>query len=213
MSDPTTILAPAPLPESSPPSGASPPQRGLGVLGVLVFSLTIAAAGGLSWLTADPSPARAVRFDSRVAGLARFVETERGLSFVRPVSVAFLSEEEYRVEATSGEPQPATEDDGEAEAISAVGRALGLLSGEVDLEAEGEELVGGGTLAYYDPAAKRIVVRGTEVTVALQGTLVHELTHALQDQHFGVDRRFESDGAQAAFASLIEGDAMRMETA
>ena len=34
-------------------------------------------------------------------------------------------------------------------------------------------------------------VRGTELTPAVESTLVHELTHALQDQNFDLGKRFE----------------------
>ena len=50
----------------------------------------------------------------------------------------------------------------------------------------------GGTLAFYDPTDERVRVRGTEMTVGLEVTLVHELTHALQDQHFDLERLNET---------------------
>ena len=59
-------------------------------------------------------------------------------------------------------------------------------------------------------------MRGTEVTPGLAVTLVHELTHVLQDQVFDLDRYHESDeeptsGETFAFDSLVEGDADRIE--
>ena len=51
----------------------------------------------------------------------------------------------------------------------------------------------------------------------MQSTLVHELTHALQDQYFDVGTRFDlvkdDDTAAAAYRTLVEGDARRVETA
>ena len=41
-------------------------------------------------------------------------------------------------------------------------------------------------LAFYDPETERVTVRGTEVDPGLAVTLVHELTHVLQDQVFGI---------------------------
>ncbi len=52
------------------------------------------------------------------------------------------------------------------------------------------------------------------MTVGLRVTLVHELTDALQDQHFELGRLYDSrldDGAATAFRALIEGDALRIE--
>ena len=67
-------------------------------------------------------------------------------------------------------------------------------------------------LAYYDQDEDRIIIRGTEISPALSVTLVHELTHALQDQHFDLDREDESeDGGDEVFRSLVEGDATRVE--
>ena len=59
-------------------------------------------------------------------------------------------------------------------------------------------------------------MRGTEVTPGLAVTLVHELTHVLQDQVFAIDRYREADeeptsGETFAFDSLVEGDADRID--
>lgn len=45
-------------------------------------------------------------------------------------------------------------------------------------------------------------------------TLVHELTHALQDQHFDLGRlqELEGSGESAAFRALVEGDASLVES-
>jgi hypothetical protein len=51
------------------------------------------------------------------------------------------------------------------------------------------------------------------MTVGMRVTLVHELTHALQDQHFDLDRDLGSDGASEVLRALVEGDAVRVEDA
>jgi hypothetical protein len=74
-----------------------------------------------------------------------------------------------------------------------------------------------GVIGYYSYEDKRIRIKGTELTPAVRSTLVHELTHALQDQHFQLAERFEDyadDAArESAFRALVEGDARRIETA
>jgi hypothetical protein len=75
-------------------------------------------------------------------------------------------------------------------------------------------VIDSGTLAFYDPEDERIRVRGTEMSVGLEVTLVHELTHALQDQRFDLDRLNDvtlDGGASTAFRGLGEGDALRIE--
>ena len=57
-------------------------------------------------------------------------------------------------------------------------------------------------------------VRGVDLTPSLRLTLVHELTHALQDQVFNLDfSRTDSDGQAFALRALAEGDAIRVENA
>ena len=157
----------------------------------------------------DRSP---LRWDPRVAAIARFVENERGLRFKHPVDVEFLDEKDYSKVAT-GDGDTAPDDEEAEEQFAAVLRAIGLLPRDSDLGDAGEELVGEATLAFYDFENERVVVRGAEVNVHVQVTLAHELTHALQDQHFELDRTFDTDGEDTAFHALVEGDADRVDTA
>src|SRR5687767_71263 len=64
---------------------------------------------------------------------------------------------------------------------------------------------------YYDPAARRFHLADWIDLEAQKPVMAHELTHALQDQHFNL-RRFENwprgdSDAELAAHSLIEGDA------
>ena len=99
-------------------------------------------------------------------------------------------------------------------------RALGLIEGDVDLFDKFNELQGKGTIGFYSYEDERIRIRGTELTPAVESTLVHELTHALQDQNFDLGKRFEeldkaddanSSAASDGFDALVEGDARRIE--
>jgi hypothetical protein len=49
------------------------------------------------------------------------------------------------------------------------------------------------------------------VTPFVRTVLVHELTHALDDQHFGLDPDFADDDAALAYDALAEGDAVTVE--
>jgi hypothetical protein len=73
-----------------------------------------------------------------------------------------------------------------------------------------------GIVGVYLPATKELVVRGTEVTPYTRSVLVHELTHALQDQHFNLQRpdlEGRDDEAAQSFTALVEGDATRIQRA
>lgn len=73
-------------------------------------------------------------------------------------------------------------------------------------------------LGVYDPVRKRVLIprqlvqRGADVA---QGYLAHELTHALDDQHFGVELPDNADpyaDSTAAFQALGEGDASYVQS-
>jgi hypothetical protein len=173
----------------------------------------IALVGVGSWFLLEVEPAYPSEWDARVTDLVTFVEDERELDFDHPVHIDFLTPEEYSAAARADEAELTDEDRAEIEDSEALLRALGLVSDDVDLFDATNDLSDAGTLAYYDDTTNRITVRGTEMTVDLQATLVHELTHALQDQHFDLGRlrEFETTGESAAFRAVVEGDASLVE--
>ena len=157
-------------------------------------------------------PSRADEWDPRVADLVQFVQTERGLLFDHPVRVDFLTPEEYS-DVVASESELTDSDIEDLQNFGGELRAVGLLSGDVDLVEAMGTLRDEGSLAFYDPETERVTVRGSELTPRLRVTLVHELTHAVQDQHFDLGRLddVESSDAQDGFRALVEGDATRIE--
>ena len=95
--------------------------------------------------------------------------------------------------------------------------SLGLLPTDVDLEALLLEVLGEQIVGYYDPKGQRLVVRDDVMRSLARSSvdearvvLVHELVHALQDQHLrlGVLNELERDSdAENAYHALVEGDA------
>lgn len=198
------------------------------VLSTVVGALAAIAVFGaaVAVLTARDSnayvrPAGAAEWDDRVEDLVEFVEDQRGLSFRYPVDIRFLDEEEYLAEFSDIDDDiddDYTDDELDAlhDADLAEYRALGLIEGELDLDALTDDLTGLGSLAFYSPEDEQVVVRGTELTVGVRGTLVHELTHALQDQHFDLSRLTDADDdvssdSLVALRTLVEGDASVVE--
>ncbi|MDP1793389.1 MAG: hypothetical protein Q8K63_04545 [Acidimicrobiales bacterium] len=181
------------------------------ILLALIAAILLGDIGALAAIgTGDDPPSK---WDARVVDLARFVEDERRLRFDHPVDVRFLTEDEYEDE-TSGDSSALTDEDKQEIAnIEGELRALGLIKSGVSLFDDQNALISGGTLAFYDPDAKEMVIRGTEITIGLKVTIVHELTHALQDQHFDLGQTFESDNRDIFFQALGEGDATRIENA
>jgi hypothetical protein len=101
------------------------------------------------------------------------------------------------------------------------GAMTGLFSPGIDLKSEELKLMHEQVAGFYDPGEKIMVeVRGMGVLgssfggeSAAAGDLLqaHELTHALQDQHFGLERLMDQvkndDDEEIALHSVMEGDA------
>ncbi|MEY2420173.1 MAG: hypothetical protein QOI95_240 [Acidimicrobiaceae bacterium] len=160
-------------------------------------------------------PPHPKEWDPRVLDIVHFDEQHRGLTFKQPVFVDFLDAKAYSDRVRTDETDLTDEDKQQLKAAEGELRALGLSNSSVDLFAASNELVDTGTLAFYDPTSERVIIRGTEMTVDLRVTLVHEFTHVLQDQHFGVGRKrtskFSTSQQSSAFRAVVEGDAVRIE--
>jgi hypothetical protein len=209
LDDPWQSLRAEPAPAPRPPW--------LVPLGIAITGVFVAAVVGAFVVAEDDGPSHPDEWDPRVVDLAAFVEDARGRDFEHPVYVDFLTPEEYTAETTGTEDEE-LEDAEREDYVEYAGqlRALGVATGELDLYEAFNTVIDSGTLAFYDPSDERIRVRGTDLTVGLEVTLVHELTHALQDQHFDLDRINDADldsSASTAFRALGEGDALRVENA
>ncbi|MCA9583347.1 MAG: hypothetical protein KC416_16215, partial [Myxococcales bacterium] len=97
--------------------------------------------------------------------------------------------------------------------------ALGLLDPNSDVKTMLENVLGEQILGYYDDEKKTFVIRddimeklgtkpkGVDETRAI---IVHEMVHALQDQHLDLGHRFRADkdsDPANAYRALVEGDA------
>jgi hypothetical protein len=161
-------------------------------------------------------------WDPRVADLANYVERHADFAFEHPVRSRFLPDKEFEKLVTDDEEDLTDEDRDYYEATGRLLRSLGLADGEVDLFEDQNTLNAGGILAYYSPKDREMVIRTNpddvvdgKLSPALRATVVHELTHALQDQRFGLARmrqRAEDSGHDEALTVLIEGHALAIET-
>ncbi len=160
-------------------------------------------------------PAHPDQWDARILPLAAFVEQHRHLRFSHPVYVDFLSTAEYDKKATTEEGALSEADKQKLTQGEAVLRALALAAPGVDLLASVNELSSSGTLAFYTPDTQRVTVKGTDLSLDVKVTLIHELTHAVQDQSFDISSKrtseFTTSGQEASFRAVVEGDAVRIE--
>ncbi|MGH9282627.1 MAG: hypothetical protein ACRD0S_06790, partial [Acidimicrobiales bacterium] len=141
--------------------------------------------------------------------LEAFVAKERGLAFTAPVKVTLLDDAAFRRRLLDDEER----DQQEVEEVQRVLAALHLIDRDIDLGKTLDELFGGVTAGFYDSKTKELVVRGARPTPYVKEILVHELTHALEDQHFDLDRSELGDEAFLGFLALAEGSAGRVEDA
>ncbi len=92
-------------------------------------------------------------------------------------------------------------------------RLLDLIDDDTSFLDEYGELAATQVAGFYEPTTGKLYVivsgDGAEFTASDELTISHEYVHALQDQHFDLDRLDESgtDDATEAFLAVVEGDA------
>jgi hypothetical protein len=222
-------LAPAPVypgqggPMFPPPGAPWPPQPparkgGRGGLLLVVASLVAVALIGAGVAVSSGTfktasgPTFPKQWDSRVADLVKFVEDNREHTYKHPVEVDFLTADQYSAASRTDSGSLSSDDKAGLDNEVAMMRSLGVMSGNIDLLSKVNEVQDSGTLAFYSPKDRKVRVRGTDMTVDLKVTLVHELTHALQDQYFDLGRMDKMpEGQASAYRALAEGDAVRIE--
>jgi hypothetical protein len=160
----------------------------------------------------DRGAPRLLNWDPKLASIAAEVEAIRGLKFDHAVPVHYLAEAAFQKRLLGDDdPTPNKTRTAAFQRTENLLRALGLLDQPIDLHAATRKAVGADTLAFYDPSVRAVYVRGTDTTApATRVTLAHELTHALQDQHFNLIKMqvnaAEHDNSTVVKA-VIEGDA------
>lgn len=172
--------------------------------------MTLALAGAATAVHLS-QPSAEDRVLERLPELIAFVEQERGLQMRRDVPVDVLADAAFVRALHEGEVEP----DDDAPDLGATYAALGLLDEGADLGEEVTASLDETVTAFYDPHAERVVVRAGLAGQELDGVLVHELTHALDDQwfHTGRDSLYDLTERGLAFSSLLEGSALRVELA
>lgn len=201
------------------PEATQPEERTskLPLIAALVILLLMIGGGvALGLVSRSSGPSYPKAWDPRIAPLAAIAEKDRGLTFLHPVYVDFLSPAQFAKQVTSGTKSLTPQDRKQLADAQGMLRALGLISDKTDLLQATNTLNSSGILGLYNDEDKRIRVRGTQLTPAVKVTLVHELTHVLQDQHFDLTAKVKKLDASttedgSAFDAVVEGDAVRIE--
>src|SRR4051812_25383148 len=134
--------------------------------------------------SSESSSSASQDLDAAVEEIETFVERERGLKFKERVTPRLAGEGEFQRALLKDfeQSRPALIETQE------VLTAIGLLDPGTDVVEAERSLLDIGVVGFYDPQSKELVVRGSKVTPYVKEVLAHELTHALDDQWFGLDR-------------------------
>ncbi len=156
-----------------------------------------------------------VQFEGEISDLIEVTERVRGLQFLEQPKVLLLEPEPFlqRLE------EIAEEEYADVEAFDALCTLLGLLEPEDSLEDYYKSLITQSVSAYYDSDTREVVVPIDETgfDMAERSSLVHELVHALTDQHFNFGATYDSLDEEYkydqlfALQALVEGDAVESE--
>jgi len=162
--------------------------------------------------------------NAKVSKIEAGLQQIRQLSFLKPVPLVV----ENRKEADQDIQAQLTHDvsDEEFRIDGRTGVLIGLYPAGIDVKQEALKLLDAQVAGFYDPDTKRmILVSGTTDAGVWNGAaefvmqrdlmgemvLAHELTHALQDQHFDLSGKLDAlkdnDDRALALKSVAEGDA------
>lgn len=163
----------------------------------------------------DPAIVEEMR--TELAELMVEAEQVRGLPFIATPTVVILDDAEFTQRVSDLVAEDLDED--ELTVDSAFFSMLGMLSPGTDLYALLIDLYAEQVAGFYDGDAEEMVVPAApEGFTPLQKiTVLHELVHALTDQHFDFNDDYDvliDEGTgddTSAFQALIEGDATRSQ--
>ncbi|HET6360947.1 MAG TPA: hypothetical protein VFH11_02705 [Gemmatimonadota bacterium] len=170
--------------------------------------LAAALALGLCVPARAQSPAPDLLAEARA--IARQMAGIRGLAILRPIDFEVSDKAtvtEYARTSLSDQMPP-----GQWEAYEALLVHTGMIPPGTDLEDLVVRLYAEQIAGYYDPARKTFYLADWLPRLLQRGVVAHEVTHALQDQHFDLERWLSAlspteDGTLAR-AAIAEGDAM-----
>lgn len=167
---------------------------------------TVTASAGLDQAVVD-------RLTEQIIELIDATEKVRGLPFLTQPNVAIVTPQELADRVR--EDLEAELDSEELAVDTRFMQLMGLLEPGVDLEALLVDLYSEQVAGFYDGDTGEMVIGGeaADLTPLTKSVIIHELVHALTDQHFIFNDDFEAMFDEqrydegVAFQSLIEGDA------
>jgi hypothetical protein len=146
-----------------------------------------------------------------------FVETTRGRSFVRNPVVLALTEADFVARVEDDFAAGFKDSPEDLEMLNAIYRSTGLISPQQSIDEVLQVFGAAGIIGFYDPETDELVVRQIDdLSLLTKSTIVHELAHAFDDQHFNLDRPEYDDRTDEVpwtFRATAEGSANWVEAA
>jgi hypothetical protein len=143
--------------------------------------------------------------------LLKGAEEYRGLKARTPVAAGTVDSRRLKEKVAVSIAEDYTPD--ELRSLETSLKAFGLIPEGLNLQRYLPELLTSQVAGFYDPVRKYLALVRPDKRMpagADDSILVHELTHALQDQHFDIQRFTGGDpmsDAGTALTALVEGDA------
>ena len=185
------------------------------VLGFLVFTVVSLLDRGETQPGTTSSSELQAELDVFVDEAVAFIEAVRGRSFLERPTVELVDGEEMTTIVLDDLAFDQAEDPEQAAASLAFARAIAFFGPNDEFLDVYDVFVSGGVLGVYFPRTDQLLVRSSdELTLMTKATVVHELVHAFDDQHFDLSRdELAEDGDVGwAFAAAAEGSASYVET-
>lgn len=154
-------------------------------------------------------------FEAFVDEAMAFVEASRDRRFVTEPVVVALDEAQFVARVRADLDADFAADPDEIETFNAAYRSMGLIGPDESVDEVYSRFGEAGILGFYDPVTDELVVRQRdELSLLTKSTIVHELTHAFDDQHFDLDRPEYDDRTDEigwGFRAVQEGSASWVE--
>lgn len=194
-------------------------RRASALLDLVLFLMPLSAIAPPS-LAQEPKPPAALteaELTRLVAEMQREVETLRGWKYKYPVKASLYTLEELR-EFVRADSLRTGDGWGEGDRRDAAMKMIGLLPPDCDPSKVFEEAMTGFVPGIYDHRTKTLGVvkrEGTDfASLHVLTIIAHELTHALDDQYFDLEKPLSQNASlDAGFAvgAVVEGSAVTLQ--
>lgn len=156
---------------------------------------------------APPPPREDPRWQAKIDRVIEQVSALRKLPKKKPVPGVVLERKALLDEIKAHVRREVPKEAIEREALSM--KLCGLIDKDVDYEGITFRLLEEQLAGFYLPEGGKMYLAGDLDEEMAQATLVHELVHALQDQHFDLNTKYQPGQGDRAFArsAMAEGDA------